>query len=114
MPCLISCHLVGNCWAGAHQRHISYENIQELREFVQARSPQNLPHVRDSTIVSEFVDAFSVPARSDTFRLPGDQFRNIFLVGAGIIVNVHRPELKECEAPTILSDPFLFEEYWAF
>ena len=40
VPRLIGCHLVGNWRARAYQRHIPFENIQKLRELIQAGSSE--------------------------------------------------------------------------
>ena len=107
VPGIISCHLIGDCGARAYQRHRPFKNIQELREFIQAGSPQELPHSRDPPIVRQLVDTFAITARCLPLRLAGDQFRYIFFVNAGIIVDVHRPKFQECEASAILSNPLL-------
>jgi len=60
VPCLIRGYFVWNCRARTYQRHVTFQNVQELRQFVQAGSPQELSHLRDPLIIRELVDTISV------------------------------------------------------
>src|ERR1700730_11564945 len=92
VPRLVSHYFVGNCRARADQRHVPFEHIQKLRQFIEAGSPQQPPRSRHPLIISKLVYSLNIPVRRFTLRLAGYQFRHIFSVNARIIVDVHRSE----------------------
>ncbi len=111
VPCLVGCYFVRNRRTRSDQRHFSPEHIQELRKFIQATPPQERSYRRDSSVVRKLVDAnpVAVALAWIALGLAGDQLGHIFPVNAGIIADIHRPEFKEREGLTVLSDPPLPE-----
>ena len=59
MPGRISLDLIRNRRTRPNQRHIAAQHVDELRQFIQARSPQKVSHRSNPRIVGEFENALA-------------------------------------------------------
>src|ERR1035438_4133615 len=109
MPGSVGFHLVGNGRPRAYQRHIATQHVNELRQFIKARAPQKVSYGCDSRVVRKLEDFLARFVRLFV-GLTGNEFTNIFLVLAGIVVYVHRAELQESERRAVLSNALLPEQ----
>src|SRR5271166_6152947 len=79
--------LLGNERARADEGHVSFDNVEQLRQFVNASAPQPLSHPGNAIVV--------MLGRTE-----------LLLVGA----LEHRPELEYCEQLTVFADTLLMED----
>ena len=114
MPSLIGRQFIWNRRTGADERHFALQNVQELRQLIQACPTQELSDSRDPRIARKLVDAPTVPVRGLFTRLAGDEFGYILFVKVLIAIDPHGTELKKCELLTVLSDPLLSEKHRTF
>src|ERR1017187_10345310 len=99
VPRLVGCQFIWDWRTGADERHLSFENIQELRQLVEASLTQELPDSSHSRVVRELVYSLAFAGRSFTLPLAGNQLQCMLFVNARIVVCVHRSELQECKVP---------------
>ena len=112
VPRLVSGQLIWNWRTRTDERHLSFENVQELRQFIQAGFPQQLPDSGDSRVVRELVYSLAFAGRPFTLPLAGNQLQCMLFVNARIVVCVHRSELQECELATVLPNTLLAKKHW--
>ena len=80
MPGLINGHLVGDGWTWTYEGHVPLEDVQQLRQLVEAASPQELPDRCDSMIFCQLVDAFAHRVDGLMLRLVGNKLSNKLFV----------------------------------
>src|SRR5581483_4367538 len=113
VPNVISFHFVCDRWAGSYQRHFASQYVDELRKLIETCTPQESSDFGDPRIIGHLENCFAIP-RSLRFRLPCNQLPDVFLMDAGIIINVHGPEFQKYKRLTILANSFLFEKNRTF
>ncbi len=103
--------------SGSDERHITSEDIEELREFIEGESLEDFSDIHSPWIISDLVER-SVPSIVGFFEmlfiLECTIF--IFLHAIGIldtIFPVHIAELVEKEFFSSESYTAVFEEYWS-
>ena len=105
MPQLIDVDFIGDGGSRANKRHVSFENIEELRKFVKAAFAKEWPNSRVAWIFRDFERRalrFVDFARDETLY--------ILLVDQRITAAFHGPEFKKGKRSSILADPLLFKE----
>lgn len=80
--------MIGERRSGADQAHITFQDIEGLRELINGRRSDHLPDFRHPVVIAAAVDA-----------------------GACMLgVHDHRTELIQCKLFVVLSKPCLFED----
>ena len=98
--------LVGDARARPDERHVTSEDVQQLRQLVERRLPQPAADVRDRVATLELVE----PVLAD--RGPGAHDRLHVLAMLGVVAAVgHRSELERRELLHVLTQARLPEEH---
>src|SRR5207247_3369403 len=90
--------------ARTDQRHVTLEDIDELRQLIQTGFPDKPSYRGDSRVVLDLKRAIGV------FHFLVDEIANVLLMDRWIVVDVHRTELKAREFLSELSHPLLLKE----
>src|SRR5208282_608606 len=112
MPDVIRLDFIGDGGTWPHQGHLTFEDIDKLRQLVKAGPAQESANAGDSRIFGQFVNHLAI-AIAMVLRAASYQGLDVSFVSAGIVVDIHGPELKEDKLFTILPDSFLPEEHRA-
>src|SRR5690606_7629254 len=97
VPVLVGRDLAGYRRAGADDAHLAEQDVDELRQLVQAGAAQEAPDTGPARIVLEFEQQLALAV--DRLQL------GLALLG----VLAHRAELVAGEAAAVLADPDLAE-----
>ena len=87
--------------AVADQRHVTDEDVEELRDFIERSAAEKMTEFRDARVVFKFFVFFPV---SFVFGV----FKSLFENGIGVFD--HGAEFKKAEFATVEADAFLNEE----
>lgn len=86
VPNAVGLHFVGDWRSGADDRHLALQDIQKLRQFIQAGSSQETPDggdARGRLSACTIASALAAAVRN------GDEALHILLVDALIVFDVH-------------------------
>ena len=82
--------LASMAWRGPHQRHLTFEDIDELRQFVKTGPSQETADASDSGVPGQFVNADAFAAADGMLLgVARNQLLYIFLVYARVVIYVH-------------------------
>src|SRR5690349_10828971 len=109
VPRLIALQLIPDGRPRAHQRHIAFQHIKELRKLVQACLAQYPANARDARVMLNFVNGF-LAFLSRNSQVSGDESLDVFPVKDRIVAALHRPEFKERKRRAAKADSFLLEK----
>ena len=101
VPVLVALPLVGQARPRTHQGHVPFENVEELREFVQAGLADELAEGKDAGVVGDLEHLYILVG---TLDFTVDEILDVFLVDQGVAVDVHRPKFVKIEASSVSSD----------
>src|SRR5262249_29005601 len=93
MPNTIGAEFVRYGWTRTNQRHISAQNVPELRYFVETGLAQQLSYASDARIFFDFENSLFWPFGAGCY-LAGDKLVDKFLVDFFIAIGPHRAEFK--------------------
>src|ERR1700674_221872 len=113
MPNVVCLYFICDGGTRPDQRHVTFEDIDKLRQLVKAGPSQEGANAGDSGVSCQFVNALAVAVPWMALRAASDQLLDVCFVNAGVVVDVHRPELKKDKLFTILPDSLLPEEHGA-
>src|ERR1035437_11037407 len=104
MPHLVTLNFVGERRPRADERHVSYQDIQELRQLIETGSTQEPSDGCDARISDQLVGGLALRHLAATV-LVSDEAHDKFPVDGRVVVDTHRPELQEPELSAVLPDP---------
>src|SRR5271157_6431679 len=108
---MVTLDFVGERRPRADEGHIALQDIQELRQLIEAGSAQKAPDGCDAWVGGEFVSGLAFRRLAETV---GNAALYIFLVDGGVVVDAHGPELQEVALSAVLPEPLLTKEDRSF
>src|SRR6185312_4848638 len=91
--------------ARSDERHVAAQDVDQLRQLIEARLAEPVATARDRVAAIELVDAVVRLGRPGIHRLP-----DVLLVHRGVDVDLHRAELQRGELAAALPQARLLEE----
>lgn len=102
LPRFVTFKFVWQAWTWPHQTHVSSNNIEELRQFVQTRSTQQTPQGYQPRITS-FIELCH-------WRIVSDQVCEMSLMSLGFRIHFHASKLEDHEEPSAMTHALLSVE----
>ncbi len=93
MAASIASNFVRRNGAGPDQAHVTFQDIHQLQQLIQAELPENAPDASHARVVGQL--EFSVALFGASF----DEIPNVSLVHSGVRVLIHGPELQHAKVP---------------
>ena len=106
MPVVVRIIFVWKTWPRSDKAHVSFQNVEKLRELVDARLPQETADGSDHFFIDDFSRTIAIPVP------PLDKLSGLLDAVAVLIApRIHRPKFVKIEFLAILTDPDLLVEY---
>src|SRR5579859_7410109 len=109
VPGLIEIYLIGNRGPGTNQRHLAFEDVDQLGKLVEAGSAEKSTDSRKPWIFRDFICNALFFADGS-----GDEPLDVLLVNVRTTAALHRSEFQEPKSPAVLTHSFLSEQHWSF
>ncbi len=110
MPGGIGFNFIRHRRTRSDQRHFSAQHVDKLRQFVEAGAPQEIADLGDAGIVGKFEHSLGNAVGRILCGLASNQLANVFLVLAGIVVDVHGTEFEKGKRRSVFADALLPEQ----
>src|ERR1700730_2304126 len=111
MPQIVRPEFIGYRRPGANQRHLAAQNVQELRQFVQA-GPAN--ESSDGSYARIFLDFENRPRAVlvGFTKLRGYELVDVCLENFSFAIRIQGTELQEGKGLAVLTKPLLTKQNW--
>ena len=108
MPVVVRIIFVRKTWPRSDKAHVSFQNVEKLRELVDARPPDKATDGSDHFFIDNFYRAIAIAVPMP----PLDKLLGLLDAAAVLIApQIHRPKFVKVEFPAIFTDPDLLVEY---
>ena len=107
MPEIVALVLIDHWRPGPHKRHVAFQDVEKLGQFVKTGLPKKSADGRDSRIGDQFVGLLGTAAILLCGCRAGYELFHVLFVNARIVLEMHGPELQKRELLAVLSQPHL-------